>query len=548
MVKFFFIFLALFVAIPSFALSPPQSYFWVENELKIISATKELTSYTSTPRFVKVITREEIERLGAKNLFELLEHLPEFYVYKSQLYLWAVGLFGLKQSYFSEKIQVFIDGFPIADPTNGSSFSSNNNISLDNVKRVEIVYGPMTSLYGVNSCLAIINLITYNSEDVKNAKVGMAISTSGSNDSFLMKSFERNDFNGIISLIYREDKGPDKSYTDWLGRSGNFDSYLRHFTYYVKLNKGNFYAKLYGVSKYNENPINIVGLTLNNENPSANRFAVLNTLGYKKEEKEGSFDFHIHINWFYLKKNFIIYPQTFYLSEERYTKNLGLGSYLTHIFPYGKFGIGLEISYVKLYDYKLSANFHPSEVDLSNIWNTQIIPYQELPPSEHLMEKASRTTFSPYFQYQLIRDKTSTLLNLRLDSLSDVGTAATFSFSHLYKLSQKLSLKLNLGRAVRAPSFEEMYLKNNTVLLGNKNLKFEKMDSIMPSLEFRDREKRGRVLLYLYRIKDLIYRKTIKSIVLEQWENADKNIYIKGLLLDIKKKVKNFEFYGGLNK
>ena len=173
-----FLFLLLFCS-SSFAQveqTPPFSYYLVEKELQIISATKEALLYPSVPRYMRVITREQIDRWGAKNLFDLFRHLPEFYVRKSDFYLNSVGALGLRQSYFSEKVQVLIDGIPLADPSNGSSFSTNNNISLDNVERVEIIYGPMTSLYGFNAALAVINLVTYEPEDLK-GKAGAFLNT-----------------------------------------------------------------------------------------------------------------------------------------------------------------------------------------------------------------------------------------------------------------------------------------------------------------------------------------------------------------------------------
>ncbi len=55
----------------------------MNKELKVLAATGQEVSLYKVPRNVVVITREEIDRLGAKNLFDLLDKLPEFYVWRS---------------------------------------------------------------------------------------------------------------------------------------------------------------------------------------------------------------------------------------------------------------------------------------------------------------------------------------------------------------------------------------------------------------------------------------------------------------------------------
>ncbi len=542
-------FINLYSAIAS-EVKPPISYYLVEKELKIISATKEATSYSSVPRFVRVITREQIDTWGARNLFELLEHFPEFYVYRSNIYLRAVGSLGIKQSYFSEKIQVFIDGIPLADPSNGSSFSSNNNISLNNVKRVEIVYGPMTSLYGVNACLAIINLVTYDAEDIENIKVGTAINTDNSNDSYFIKSFKGKKFSGIVSFNYREDRGPYERFTDKLGRSANISAYFKHFTYYIKLRHSNgLYLNLYGVDRDNDFPVNLASLIVKKDRPLTRRRAFLNRFGYEIESEKVRLNSYFYFNWFHLKRGYNLCPAcpvTYYGIEERYVRNSGIGTYAIYDSNYGKFTTGAEVGVSQLYKTVLSANFVPATFNPYS--PPPQFPFHELPSSQKLMDTASRTTISPYFQYQFFKDSAGVLLNFRLDRLNDVGTAKTFSLSFLYKLSDTWNFKLNTGRAVRAPSFEEMYIKNNPILLGNKDLDFEKMDSFMPSVEFSNDASSIKLLLYVYRLKDLIYRATVSNTGQQKWMNADKSIFVRGLTADLKRKFWNFEIYAGVNR
>ncbi|TCK05418.1 TonB-dependent receptor plug domain-containing protein [Phorcysia thermohydrogeniphila] len=533
----------------------PFSYYLVEKELQIISATKEVILYSSVPRYMRVITREQIDRWGAKNLFDLFRHLPEFYVRKSDFYLNAVGALGLRQSYFSEKVQVLIDGIPLADPSNGSSFSTNNNISLDNVKRVEIIYGPMTSLYGFNASLAVVNLITYSPEDI-DVKVGTSLSTSGSSDSYLVGSFKKGGFEGIYSFVYREDKGPHEGYTDWIGTTRNISLFSKHFTYYLKLNhESGFYFKSYGVNRDDSFPLSISGFIVNGEHSFTDRTAYFNQFGFKRNKDAFFFDFHAYFNWFYLKRGYNLCPSTvsicsnyfapdgLYAVEKRYVKNPGLSLFASYTSDYGKFSGGFDLSVAELYKTTIDANFLLSSTLFLSFEDVEKVPYSTLPASENLIDEVTRVTLSPYFQYLLAEDNYSFLFNVRVDRATDVGNALSYSLSALYKFNDNLSFKLNLGRAARVPSFEEMYIKNNPVLLGNRDLKFEKVDSVMPALEYTGDTTQLKLLFYFNWISDLIYKETVNDIQ-KRWTNADGSVKVRGMLLTLKKSLFNrYEVY-----
>jgi len=554
------------------------SYFLVEKELKVISAAKEALTLASVPRYVRVITREELDRWGVRNLFELFKYLPEFYPRKSKFYLNAVGAFGLKQSYFSEKVQVFIDGIPLVDPSNGSSFSTNNNISLDNVKRVEIIYGPMTSLYGFNASLAVINLVTYSPEDLK-AKVGGYLSTSGSADSYAVGSFKKGGLKGIYSFTYRKNVGPHKEYTDWSGKTENISLFSRHLTYYFKLyHKSGFYFHFYGVDRDDSFPISLVGLIVNGDHSFANRKACLNHIGFKKEEENWSVDVQAYLDWFYLKRGYNICPESFcsslpfldlpplYGVEERAERKPGLSFFATYSSSLGKFSGGLEVSVIDLYKETVSANFLPSSVaslDLTSIISTfqqsqqpltlslPIETYPEirlLPEEKAPLKKAERKVFSSYFQYLLMKERYGFLLNARLDRVTEVGNALSYSVAALYKLNDNARLKLNFGRAIRIPSFEEMYVRNNPLLYGNENLKFEKVDSVMPSFEFTGEKLQLKLLFYFDWIRDLIYKETLSGYA-QQWANADGLVKLRGMLFSLKRALfEHMEVYCDVNR
>ena len=277
------------------------SFAFIQKEVEVISALKQKEKLSNIPRQITVITRSDIDRWGAKNLFELLRHMPGFYVNVGSFGLMGVGALGIRQSYLSEKVQVLIDGHSITDPMNGSSFSSDNNITLDNVKRVEIIYGPMTSLYGANACLAVINLITYDAEDLKHGRFGTSFGTKGSNDSYLVLGKEFRNWHVSLFSSYREDKGPDKSFTDHYGKRDDIGSYRKHYNFHIKLKSSSgFHSSIYYVDRDNDFPLNVFGMF--SDSDFVDRKAFLSEFGYKFKVFGSDVDVVSRFDWFYLKR------------------------------------------------------------------------------------------------------------------------------------------------------------------------------------------------------------------------------------------------------
>ena len=89
---------------------------------------------------------------------------------------------------YNNRVLVLLDGFQISMPYSGSI--DWNGMPLDFLDRVEVVKGPVSSLYGQNSMGGIINLVTKNySEEFLNSKVTLG-------------SFNKKDINIGMNNIY----------------------------------------------------------------------------------------------------------------------------------------------------------------------------------------------------------------------------------------------------------------------------------------------------------------------------------------------------------
>ncbi len=123
-----------------------------------VTATRVPTTVENLPAGVTVIDRKTIEERGYLSLVDALQAVPGLRVVQS-------GGPGSQASVFvrgtnSNHVLVLIDGVPINDPGDpGGAFNFGVD-TLADVERIEIVRGPISSLYGTGAIGGVINLIT----------------------------------------------------------------------------------------------------------------------------------------------------------------------------------------------------------------------------------------------------------------------------------------------------------------------------------------------------------------------------------------------------
>ncbi len=109
---------------------------------------------------ITVITREEIDRNQWHYVQDALRTVPGLAVVRS-------GSRGKTTSVFvrgasSAQVLVLVDGVQLNDPFFGNV--SLQDLTTDNVDRIEIVKGPQSALYGSDSIAGVINIITQKGE------------------------------------------------------------------------------------------------------------------------------------------------------------------------------------------------------------------------------------------------------------------------------------------------------------------------------------------------------------------------------------------------
>ncbi len=139
-----------------------------ENNLQEVVVTGEynLTTSDKSVYSVRVLDAKEIEAKQSSSLADLLNTQLNIRLNQDNLLGTGISINGLS----GQNIKILVDGVPVIGRENGNIDLS--QILLSNVERIELVEGPMSSMYGTDAIGGLINIITKQSS--KNSTEGNA--------------------------------------------------------------------------------------------------------------------------------------------------------------------------------------------------------------------------------------------------------------------------------------------------------------------------------------------------------------------------------------
>jgi iron complex outermembrane receptor protein len=144
----------------------------VQDELRLLKEETVTTPIrheqpiSEAPSNVYVITDEDIRHSGAVDLPTLLRRVPGLEVMQMTGADFNVSARGDNQV-FANKLLVLVDGRSIYVDVQGSVFWKTIPVTLPEIKRIEVVKGPIEALYGFNAFDGVINIITKSPDEIK---------------------------------------------------------------------------------------------------------------------------------------------------------------------------------------------------------------------------------------------------------------------------------------------------------------------------------------------------------------------------------------------
>jgi outer membrane receptor for ferrienterochelin and colicins len=129
-------------------------------ETKVLIATKTAKNINEAPSVVSVITQEMIQNSGARTLPDILQYIPGFEFSMPRSGFYSVGIRGVKDPLTNARLLILKDGVPYNDVMYGTGLGMVQFIDLKTIKRIEVIRGPGSALYGRNAFSGVINIIS----------------------------------------------------------------------------------------------------------------------------------------------------------------------------------------------------------------------------------------------------------------------------------------------------------------------------------------------------------------------------------------------------
>jgi len=138
-----------------------------EEQPKVEASTKTEVLLSKSPAAVTVITAKQIRESGSKTVADLLRLVAGVNVRWNPMTP-TVDVRGFGESPFSNRLLLLLDGVPYnSGDTGGFPLSpAYDFFPVQNIKRIEIVKGPGSALYGENAFWGVMNIVTLSAEDV----------------------------------------------------------------------------------------------------------------------------------------------------------------------------------------------------------------------------------------------------------------------------------------------------------------------------------------------------------------------------------------------
>lgn len=458
------------------------SDYSVQLDPVVVTATKTPQQLTDTPVITNLITRAEIEAVGAENIGEVLEHKAGVIIHRDG-HGDGVQLQGLD----SEYILILVDGEPQVGRIAGKLDMS--RIAVENVERIEIVKGATASLFGNAALGGVINIITRKATSPFTFHLSQNVEQNNTYDGRGTVGIQQGKLNGLLTLSINRRSPIDldtSNLTTTIHGYANVTGSLR--TEYQFTPK----TSLLFSGQY---------FTQNQEGISENGPIVYDQLG-DIENYSGSL---VLSHDFDISKLQDLTPTllTGKIYATRYDDvstviDRGtdeVSSENTNIQDLLKGEIQFDVALWKKHRLTLGG-----EVALENLQSERI-------------EDGERDLFTNSLfvqnEYRPI-PALALVVGGRLDNHSEFGTHFSPKLSSLYSLTNNLRLRASYGQGFRAPDFKNLYLNFTNVtsgyqVLGNPSLQPESSHNWNLGLEYQLFDTvLGRIHMYRNDLSNLI--------------------------------------------
>jgi len=516
-------------------------------QVQISIATGNSTPLDKAPATASVIYAAQIEAIGARTLDDILETVPGMHISLSSLSrLDSVQSVRGIHTGFNPQVLLMMNGVPIQDSVNGGR-PILFRLPVASIERVEVIRGPGSAIYGADAYAGVVNVITKDSASIKATQLVAHSGSFGSHDISFQTATDWNGIGIAFTTAYQETDGDKNRRVNSdlqsaldaaLGTDASLapgalstryqimDSHLAISSDQLQLNLWNWISIDAGVGAGGAQALDPDGRD--------DSRLWMGDLTYHFKKENDNWDNSVRISY-------INYDQgaRFTLLPAGAVIPIGSDGNINFTEPVGAslFTDGLkgspsgliqdsQLDFISLYNgfeshrLRFAVGTREQSVDAFETKNfgPGVLDYQPLPAVvDGTITNVSHTPYvfladsSRSVKYLSLQDEWNISKNfdltagVRYDDYSDFGSTTNPRIALVWAASEKLTTKFLLGSAFRAPSFAELYYRNNPVSLGDRYLDPEQIDSEELSFNYRATENLQTTLtLFKYQAKKMI--------------------------------------------
>lgn len=213
----------------------------------ISSVSKKAENIKLAPATIQLITEEDIKLRGYQDIESIMYDIPGFDVSRDfGITFSTLYQRGYRSATMTERTLFLIDGVDSNELWTNSAFIT-KQLPITRVKRIEIIYGPASTIYGANAFVGVVNVVTKGEDDYfpadrqelegkrKNLAVEAVVGYSSLNtryaDVTIAQRGKKNTYFSLTSRIYNSDGFDLSTDSNWDGMLNySSDVYQSNFT------------------------------------------------------------------------------------------------------------------------------------------------------------------------------------------------------------------------------------------------------------------------------------------------------------------------------
>ena len=480
------------ISVPAYASARDGGTSVVTDEV-VVTASRTEQEIKETPSAVEVITREDIDKMGAENLAQALQLALGIDTQENAM----VGNRSSIRGMNTNQTLILVDGRRVRTENTSETmnFYELKRINMDDVERIEIVRGAASSLYGSEALGGVINVIKKHPGKMQTA-VTLDWTSRQSDEGIRFDSGKLGKWalSGSFKHMDVREQGTDAG-SNMYGKKNFFNLDGR-----MEMTKDKWLDVFFD---YLTEDLYMKDSLTQGTDYDHKRFST--GIKYSGRDKRG--DYEMQVYYTYFDKH----------QRTRERANHSLNSFDDLKFNSLIFDGRRSIQVAKDHLLTFGGEYRKEDYESTRIKGTNT---RTLEGVTNQLGNSSMDYTAFYLQDEWLASPRWLIIpSLRWDYNSEFGNELTGKLGTTYKITKDVRFKANIGTAYRAPTASELYFswhhtpnaRMDVQINGNPNLKPEKALNFDLGFEMEKDKTFGKITYFHNKVDDLINIDTVMS-------------------------------------